>query len=157
MHEHARLITDFYSAFQRKDGKAMGACYHDEALFSDPVFPSLKASQVRAMWRMFCERPGTELSIEFSDVHADDDQGTAHWDASYRFRTGRRVLNRIDAAFRFKDGKIVRHTDTFDFWKWTRMAMGPAGTLFGWSSLFQNKIRGVAALGLAEFMATGKL
>jgi ketosteroid isomerase-like protein len=152
MHPHAQLLTDFYSAFQRRDGNAMAACYHPDAEFSDPVFQGLRHAQVTSMWRMFCER-GADLKIEFRDVHADDSTGRAHWDAHYTFsQTGRHVLNRIDAAFEFRDGKILRHRDTFDFWRWTRMALGPTGMLLGWTPLVQNKVRTLGMKGLEKYM-----
>ena len=39
--------------------------------------------------------------------------------ATYTFSaTGRTVVNRIRARFDFRDGKIVRHVDSFDLWRW---------------------------------------
>ena len=77
------------------------------------------------MWAMLCAR-ATDLQVSASDVQADDLRGRAHWDASYTFgQTGRKVLNRIDAEFEFRDGLIIRHTDTFDFYAWARQDWGP--------------------------------
>ena len=147
------LIERFYAAFDRKDGEAMAACYHPDAVFSDPVFPRLDAREVGAMWRMFCSTPGGDLAVEFRDVAADDREGRAHWDARYTFSaTGRKVLNQIDAAFEFRDGLIVKHTDTFDLWKWTRMALGPVGVVLGWSPIVRNKVRGQARKLLEKYM-----
>ncbi|HND34234.1 MAG TPA: nuclear transport factor 2 family protein, partial [Myxococcota bacterium] len=67
--------------------------------------------------------------------------------------TGRKVHNIIDAEFEFKDGKILRHRDTFDFWAWSRQALGPAGWVAGWSSVLQNKVRAQAAKGLSIWIA----
>ncbi len=153
MHPHARLIESFYQAFQRHDGEAMAACYHPEARFSDPVFPDLSSELAGNMWRMFCSgAKNTQLSVTFRDVRADETSGSAHWDASYLFpATGRKVLNQIDASFEFKDGKIYRHTDRFDLWKWTRMALGVPGVLLGWSPLVQNKVRQQARARLDDY------
>lgn len=151
MHDNAKLIETFYTAFGKRNAETMGNCYHDDATFSDPVFVGLDAEGVRNMWRMLVER-GQDLDIEFSGIEADDARGQAHWVATYTFAaTGRRVRNEIDAAFEFKDGKIVRHVDTFDFWKWTRMALGPTGTFLGWSSFMSNKVRAQATSGLRKF------
>jgi ketosteroid isomerase-like protein len=153
MHPHAQLIQSFYQAFSRHDGEAMAACYHPEARFSDPVFPDLSAEQVGNMWRMFCSgAANTKLDVTFRDVRGDDASGSAHWDARYNFGS-RPVLNSIDASFQFKDGKIYRHTDRFDFYKWTRMALGPAGLLLGWTPMVQNKVRKQARARLDEFSA----
>ncbi|MCA9705062.1 MAG: nuclear transport factor 2 family protein [Myxococcales bacterium] len=154
MHPHAELIQTFYTAFQRRDGQAMADCYHPEIQFSDPVFTDLRGERAGAMWKMLTGR-AKDLEVRFSNVEADDDQGRAHWDASYTFSaTGRHVDNHIDASFRFRDGKIIEHRDVFDFWAWTRQALGLSGTLLGWTPIVQGKVRRTAAAGLDAFMAT---
>jgi ketosteroid isomerase-like protein len=153
MHPNAELVTRFYEAFARRDGAAMAACYHEDVRFSDPVFPDLRGERAGAMWKMLTGR-ADDLDIQFSGVEADDARGKAQWVARYTFsQTGKKVVNVIDAAFEFRDGKIVRHTDTFDFWKWSSQALGVPGKLFGWSSLLQNAVRKKAAKGLDAFMA----
>lgn len=144
---------DFYSAFQRRDPEAMAACYHPETQFSDPVFPGLRSSsRVTSMWRMLCER-GKDLEITFRDVQADERTGRVHWEARYTFSgTGRKVLNRIDASFEFRNGKIVRHTDNFDLWAWLRQALGPVGLVLGWTPFLKNKIRAQAGAALDKYM-----
>lgn len=143
------LIAKFYGAFNRKDAETMAACYADDVVFADPVFPHLVGEEARDMWRMLCGR-AADLVVEPSKIT----DTSAHWDATYTFTaTGRKVLNRIDAEFVVENGKIKRHTDRFDLWKWTRMALGPTGLLLGWSPLVQNKVRGQAKDGLAKFRA----
>ncbi|MFP2929154.1 nuclear transport factor 2 family protein [Pyxidicoccus sp. 3LG] len=152
MHPHSQLITDFYSAFQRRDAQAMAACYHPDAEFSDAAFVGLRYNEVTSMWRMLLER-GKDLQLTFRDVQADDRTGRAHWDAHYTFgATGRKVINRIDAEFEFRDGKILRHRDHFDFWTWSRQALGPMGLLLGWTPLLKNKVRSQARGSLVKYM-----
>ena len=56
------------------------------------------------MWRMLCAR-GKDLAVDASAIAADDATGRAHWVATYTYSaTGRRVVNRIDARFAFRDG-----------------------------------------------------
>lgn len=151
MHPNAQLIDGFYRAFSVKDHAVMAACYADAATFSDPVFPALDADQARAMWRMFCEG-GNEIAVSHRDVTADDRHGRAHWEAIYDFpKTGRRVHNKIDAEFEFSDGLITRHRDSFDLYRWTRMALGPLGTVLGWTPIVQNQVRAQAAAQLRRF------
>jgi len=86
-------------------------------------------------------------------VQADEAQGRAHWEVRYTFSaTGRKVHNLIEAEFQFKDGKIVRHRDRFDFWKWTRMALGLPGLLLGWTPLVQNRVRRIGRANLDKFI-----
>ena len=40
------------------------------------------------MWRMLCGR-ATDLRVEHSEVEAEGDEGSAHWEAYYTFSTGR--------------------------------------------------------------------
>jgi hypothetical protein len=102
---------------------------------------------------MLCAR-SKDFALEFRDVRADDRQGSAHWDARYTFsKTGRSVLNRIDATFEFRDGKIVRHVDRFDFWKWSSQALGPMGLFLGWTPIVRGAVRRQAAEQLAAWSA----
>jgi len=142
--DNEALIARFYEAFAARDHQGMAACHHDDARFSDEVFPDLRGPRVAAMWRMLCER-GEDLVVIFSDVEADGDRGSARWEAVYTFRaTGRKVTNRIRADFRFKDGLIVEHCDAFDFWAWSRQALGPIGWLLGWSPMLRRKVQRTA-------------
>jgi ketosteroid isomerase-like protein len=145
LNPHVKLIHDFYRAFQERDADAMAACYHEDVIFSDEVFPLLRGSEAGEMWRMLCSR-SKDLKVRFWDVEADAKHGCAQWEARYTFsKTGRPVRNRVEATFDFRDGRIVRHIDRFDFWRWSRQALGPAGLLLGWSPIIRGKVRDQAA------------
>lgn len=150
--DRMEIIERFYTAFDRRDWSAMGACYADDARFSDPVFPDLDALQVRAMWRMLLTS-GTDLRISFRVVYESATHGTCEWEAFYTFsRTGRKVHNVVRSEFGLRDGLIVRQHDRFDFWRWSGQALGASGVLLGWSPLVKNKVRGIAASGLRKAM-----
>ena len=152
MHSHATLIERFYACFEKRDGDGMARCYHADIAFSDPVFPLLQGSQAGAMWKMLCDQ-AREFTLSVSGIQADETTGRAHWEARYFFSaTGRHVHNKIDACFQFQDGKIIRHRDRFDFWRWSRMALGPAGLCLGWSPMLKNKVRRQAAKSLARYI-----
>ncbi len=151
MHQHIALIETFYRAFQQKDFKTMGNCYHEDAFFRDEAF-ELHGKEVAAMWHMLCER-GTDLTMTFS-VQEHQGKVTAHWEPRYSFsQTGRPVHNIVDAQFEFKDGKIIRHIDQFGFWRWSRQSLGLPGLLLGWSGFLRNKVRTMADKNLKKFMA----
>ena len=150
-HPNTSVIQGRYTALAAKDGAAMGACYADDARFSDPAFQNLDAAGVRTMWAMLCSR-ATDLTVELSGVEADNTHGKARWVATYTFsKTGRQVRNVINAEFEFRNGLIVRHTDRFDLWRWAGMALGLKGLLLGWTPLVQNAIRKEAMRGLEAF------
>jgi ketosteroid isomerase-like protein len=152
MNENQQLITVFYSALNKADYKTMQACYHDNAIFFDPVFEDLNAVEVRDMWEMLCKN-ARDFSVEFSEITADGNYGTCKWVAHYTFsQTGKKVTNIIKAHFKFQDGKITEHTDSFDLWKWSRQALGLPGWLLGWNDVLQKKIRKKAQDNLAKFM-----
>ena len=152
MHPNAQLIEKFYAAFQSRNADAMCACYHPEVTFTDPAFGTLRGARVASMWRMLCER-GKDLRVTFSNVQADETRGSAHWEAKYTFSKSRRpVHNVIEAEFVFKDGLIYQHTDRFNMWKWSSMALGVTGALFGWTPFVQSAIRREALKGLEKFM-----
>ena len=155
--ENDALIARFYDSFAALDGDAMQACYTAEASFADPVFTLHSRENVGGMWRMLCDtirnkgRDAWMLAV--SDIGSDAVSGRAHWEPVYRFSaTGRLVHNIVDAQFTFKDGLIDTHRDRFEFWRWSRQALGPTGAMLGWSSALRNKVRAQAALNLATFL-----
>lgn len=159
MHPNQQTITDFYTAFAALDPDGMARCYAEDAVFEDEVFTLNGHREVMGMWRMLCT--GTQAKgrdawkLVFSGVEADEHSGRAHWDADYRFSaTGRMVHNAIDARFTFNAaGLIATHRDRFDFWAWSRQALGTPGLLLGWTPLLRNKVRGQAMGNLQKFLA----
>jgi ketosteroid isomerase-like protein len=151
------LIHRFYTAFQQGDYVTMQTCYHPQATFHDPVFQTLDSRQVKAMWQMLLTS-ARDLRVTFSDVSAEGGTGSCLWHAHYTFsRTGRPVHNVVRSAFTFRDDKIFTQTDHFDFWRWSRQALGTTGLLLGWSPLVKNKVRGNAQQSLTKFMASNPL
>ena len=149
----ASVLHRFYSAFTARDWAAMGACYHDEARFGDPVFPDLDAAQVRAMWKMLLTS-GTDLRISYQVLDVGATEGRCRLEAFYTFsRSGRPVHNIITSEFTFKDGLIHRQRDHFPFWRWSRQALGVSGWLLGWSPIVRNKVRAMAATSLRKAMS----
>jgi hypothetical protein len=152
MNPNENLITKFYTAFANADYKTMSECYHPKIHFIDPAFGLLKEEQVSAMWQMLLLRSKGNLKIEFSNVKADDFTGSANWVATYNFsKTNRNVINKISAEFIFQDGLIIKHTDNFDVWKWSKQAFGFKGLLLGWTGFFQDKVKEQALLSLKKF------
>lgn len=132
----------------------MQDCYHEDAIFYDPVFQRLSATEVRGMWKMLCTQ-AKDFELQFSAVNADEEYGSCNWTATYLFsKTERTVTNNINARFRFAEGKIIEHMDNFNLYNWSRQALGLPGLLLGWNSFFQNKIRSQAKQGLSKFMRT---
>lgn len=151
-----KLIHTFYTSFQQLDAEGMKACYHRDVIFADPVFPDLKGKEAGAMWTMLVDtlkKNRADWKLEFKDVQATDTEGSCRWEAHYTFSlTGRKIHNIIDAKFRFREGRIVQHTDTFDFYRWARMAFGPTGVLLGWTSFFRKKLQRTIRKRLNAFM-----
>jgi len=148
-------IETFYAAFARLDGVAMQACYAPDAVFDDEAFSLRGAPQVGGMWRMLCDTTRAKGLAHWKLEVSDITERSAHWDAHYLFSaTGRKVLNRIDAEFEFNaQGLITRHRDRFDFWAWSRQALGLPGLLLGWSPWLRAKVRAQAAASLQRFLA----
>ncbi len=60
----------------------------------------------------------------------------------------------VQARFHFEGGLIADHHDDFDFYRWSRQALGPTGLLLGWSPIVRSKVRRMAAGRLAKFSGT---
>jgi len=159
MHPNQQRIETFYSAFARLDADTMAQCYAQDASFEDEVFSLRGRREVAGMWRMLCEATqakGADVwKLTYRDVQADNGAGRAHWDAHYRFSsTGRIVDNSIDAVFSFNpQGEIATHRDSFDFWSWSRQALGAPGYLLGWTPQLRGKVQAQAGANLRKFLA----
>lgn len=64
------------------------------------------------------------------------------------------VHNIIDGQFTFTpQGLIATHRDRFDFWAWSRQALGMPGLLLGWTPFLRSKVRATAAANLQKYLA----
>jgi len=157
LHPHETLIREFYARFAARDAEGMARCYHAEVAFSDPVFPMLHGDEAGDMWRMLLSR-AADLAVTLDEASGDGEGGLARWTARYTFtRTGRPVVNRVRGMFAFRDGLIVRHYDSFSFWRWAAQALGPAGAALGWLPPLRWKVRKDAARALAAYRARDSL
>lgn len=151
-----QTIERLYGAFARLDGDEMQACYAANASFEDEVFKLGGAREIGGMWRMLCDatKASPEARAHWKLATSDITDRSAHWDANYIFSaTGRPVLNRIDAEFEFdKRGLILKHRDRFDFWAWSRQALGAPGWLLGWTPFLRNKVKARADANLRRFL-----
>jgi ketosteroid isomerase-like protein len=152
MNDNEKIIHKFYVAFQNRDYQKMGECYAENARFSDEVFINLDALQTKAMWKMLCIK-GKDLQLTFKNVSANETDGSCEWNAKYTFSmTGKKVENHIKANFKFANGQIIAHKDSFNFYKWSSQAIGIIGVLFGWTPMLKNKVRKTALKNLEDFI-----
>lgn len=149
------IIDKFYEAFNNLDADTMCSCYHEDIVFKDPAFGVLEGDRAKAMWQMLCE---SQKGKNFKVISSNITDNSAHWEAFYTFsKTGRKVHNKIDATFEFKDGLIIKHTDTFNLHKWAKQAIGFKGLLFGGMGFFKTKLQGQTNYVLDKFINEKKL
>ncbi|HEY2254748.1 MAG TPA: nuclear transport factor 2 family protein [Variovorax sp.] len=154
-----QTIRRLYDAFAQLDADTMASCYAPDARFDDEVFSLRSARHIGGMWRMLCSstkaKGASVWRLSYRDVQADASGGRAHWDAHYLFSaTGRTVDNAIDSHFSFtSEGLIATQRDEFDFWRWSRQALGAPGLFLGWTPTLRRKVRATATANLATFLA----
>jgi len=138
---NSKVIEKFYTAFANGNSEEMTSCYHKDVVFKDPAFGELKGERAFKMWEMLMSR-GKGAEISFDNILTNEDTGSVTWTAKYLYgEKQRKVTNVVNASFKFKDGKIIEHTDDFNSWKWSRQALGASGVLLGWTRLMKNKIQ----------------
>ena len=133
----------------------MSSLYSDTATFSDPVFPKLAGNDIRRMWKMLLTN-AKDLEVEYEIIGRDENSDGAlwnvEWNAIYTFsKTQKTVHNFVESTIEIKDGKIISHTDDFNFWKWASMAFGLPGQIFGWTPIFHKKVQEQALQSLKSF------
>ena len=136
-------IEIFYEAFTNLDADKMIKCYHDDIIFEDPAFGILKGKRAKAMWQMLCaSQKNKDFKVVISKIEANKKKGSAHWESFYNFsKTSRKIHNKIDAKFEFKDGLIIKNTDTFNLNNWAKQALGLKGLIIGGTRYFSNKLQ----------------
>ena len=140
--DNKEIIVKFYTAFSNGNVKEMTNCYHKDITFQDPAFGILKGRRAVKMWEMLLSRSTSNLKISFDNTETSLEEGTTHWTAEYVFGAKKRkITNLVYAQFKFKDGKIIEHIDTFNLWKWSQQALGIPGYLIGWTPYMKNKIQ----------------
>lgn len=157
MQTNAEVINRFYTAFQQKDYQGMNACYSDDIVFNDPAFGLLRGEEAKFMWEMLCKN-AKDFSLTFSDIELlDEEYATCKWTATYTFsQTGRKVVNKIKAFMKLKDGIIIEHSDAFPLSKWAAQALGWKGQLFGWMSWMKRAIQKKARKNLVKFIESNE-
>lgn len=139
--ENLEKIKLFYTAFQQKDAETMVSFYADKVVFEDPAFGKLIGEDAKNMWRMLCTS-GSDSEISYKNIVSTGDTITAHWEANYTFsQTGKTIHNVVEATFKFENGKIVSHRDSFNLKKWATQAMGLKGRILGGTNFFKRKLQ----------------
>ena len=153
MQTNEEAIARFYSAFQKLDYKTMNDCYSEDIVFNDPVFGILRGDEAKCMWEMLCKN-ARDFSLTFSNIQSiDEEYATCNWVATYTFsKTGNKVVNKIKAFMKFKDGKIIEHSDAFRLSTWIGQALGWKGKLFGWMGWMKRKVQKGARKNLIGFI-----
>jgi len=149
----SQITSQFYEAFKNHDIDGMNSLYHENVIFNDPVFKNLNFKEVTSMWKMLVERSNGKLEISYHSLLEDENLTQCTWEAKYNFsKTNRLVHNVIHATMEFKEEKIIKHTDSFDFWRWSSMALGLPGKLLGWTPLIKKKVQKMARQSLDKYM-----
>ena len=153
MQANEELIARFYSAFQKLDYKTMNDCYSEDIVFNDPVFGILRDDEAKCMWEMLCKN-ARDFSLTFSNIQSiDEEYAICNWVATYTFsKTGNKVVNKIKAFMKLKDGKIIEHSDAFQLSTWIGQALGWKGVLFGWMGWMKRKVQRSARKNLVSFI-----
>lgn len=146
-------LEDFFAAFKRLDSLEMSKLYAANATFSDEVFKLQGRDEISRMWTMLVSnilRKGRETWNLSYVVESDT---SVSWEATYLFgATGRVVINRVRSQFVFDaDGNVCQQVDTFNFWRWSRQALGLVGVFLGWSPLLKKSVRSKALENLVHF------
>lgn len=128
----------YWDALAACDGAAMATCYAGDADFQDEVF-QLHGADIGTMWAGLF-RPGAKVTVKTHPLKETGEVVTGTWEAWYEFQ-GRPIHNVIHSTFLLKDGLIVSQRDRFNFWKWTRMALGLKGTLLGWTPMVRKAVQ----------------
>jgi ketosteroid isomerase-like protein len=129
MHNNEELLTNLFQYLNVHDHKRMADCYDEDAAFRDIAFTLRGKRQIHAMWDMICsdnkEGVKSDIMATVRELSANDSTGRVVVLDDYTFRdTGQSVHNKIVSLFEFREGRIIKQTDTCDPVCWSRQAFG---------------------------------
>ncbi|MCD8539849.1 MAG: nuclear transport factor 2 family protein [Leadbetterella sp.] len=147
-----QIVTSFYEAMKARDYSTMASLYTANAVFSDPVFPSLSGFEAGKMWEMLL-KSAKDMELEYQVLDHGKDKARVKWVAHYTFsKTGRKVRNEVISTFELFEGRILTQRDRFSFGKWSRQALGFLPWLLGFTGVTRKKVQETAGRGLNDFI-----
>ncbi|WP_367916135.1 nuclear transport factor 2 family protein [Leadbetterella sp. DM7] len=146
------VVIAFYEAMKARDYKTMASLYTINAVFSDPVFPSLSGFEAGKMWEMLL-KSAKDMSVEYKVLDHGKESARVRWTALYTFsKTGRKVRNEVVSTFEILDGQIMTQRDRFNFGAWSRQALGFLPWLLGFTGITRKKVQESAERSLNDFI-----
>ncbi|AVN60196.1 ketosteroid isomerase [Mesoplasma entomophilum] len=139
--EKELILRKFYEAFTKGDFKKMNSLYDDSIVFNDPIFKNLNNKQVTNMWKsLLSNKKESKFEVSYEIIKENKDI-FVRWTATYLFGPKKRkVTNVVDSKMEVVNGKIVKHTDSFNFKKWAKQSIGGPAYIFGNQKWFKNKV-----------------
>jgi SnoaL-like domain len=161
------VVGRFFEAFAASDWQTMARCYHDKASFSDPVYPDLREERIVYMWHQLLggietskSKRGSKkssslnnLKLEYRVLFGDERKAQVQWTATYLYEK-RSVSNQVLSTLAIWDDKIVRQVDEYNFWRWSRQALGLTGLAFGAMPWYQRSVQRSAQSRLEQAAGT---
>lgn len=120
------VMKKFYEAFTAQRPADFEGLYAPDVKFKDAVFEYSDRKGTMKMWRSILANPKNTFRFEFDRVEGDVAYG--RWVGDYKLG-GRPIRNELETRMVVRDGRIVEHTDDFDWGKWVKQAL-PGGGLF---------------------------
>jgi hypothetical protein len=161
------VVGRFFEALALSDWQTMARCYHDKASFSDPIYPDLREERIVYMWHELLAAATdnapkekstnrlnlTDLLLEYRILFGDERKAQVQWTATYRYGK-RSVRNEVLSTLAIWDDKIVRQVDEYNFWSWSRQALGLPGLVFGAMPWYQRSVQRSAQSRLVQAAGT---
>lgn len=158
MSKKIEIVKEFYEALNKRDYKIVNGLYHSEAKYRDEIF-DFNGIEIHALWYN-ATLPEMDISVKLESIREEGDKVITEWEMRYTLDIIKRRINlKEKGVFEFKDEKIYRHTDTYDFWAWCTQAFGAIGRVMGWSNWLRNRVRNQARKSVLThlYSAQGKL
>ena len=120
--------------------------YAPDVKFKDTLFEYGDREGTMHMWKKL-DVGGPAGKFEYQLDRVEGDKAYGHWNADYKVG-GRPVHNEIKSELTIRDGKIVKHTDDWDWKKWAPQALplGPLVNAPGVKWLLTKVFRGVIGM-----------
>lgn len=153
MSELPQVLLDYSNSFEKRNIKAMTACYTSDVIYFDPLFGYLDGEQVTAMWQLRLSDLD-QFAIALEKI-ADEGDGyyKMKYSISYRKKDNRPVSMNVQVFFKLDQNRIVEQSEAFSVHALLKQERGMIGHLMGWNRMMQQARKNKARKELLKYLS----
>ncbi len=149
METNSTIVKNLFQFLQENKYHDVVKLYAKDAFFTDDVFNLSCSDSIVLMWQ-YLAFIFTDLHIKVVRIIETQDGAVVDWESFYQLR-GKKIHNKLRSHFIIENGRILRQTDQFSFYRIARQTSGLKGWLLGWLPSVKKTMQNRLLSGFDQF------